>query len=106
MKIIKYFSCLCLALFFFSCSGNLEPVSSNNNDNDIVNYTGTITEGYCIQSDVAYQGNLDLFYPVNLSEEYKKNGLRIIFSAKFIGCPPASCCYAPEIKLSAIRIIK
>ncbi len=103
MRIFNYVFCLFLTTLIFGCSGSLAPTPVS--DDDIVNYTGTITDGYLISSDMAYQGNINIFYPSNLPESLKIIGLRVVFSGKLIECPPNASCLAQEIKLSAIKVI-
>jgi hypothetical protein len=107
MPLARHISCFCLSLFIFSCSGIVTPFD----DADILNCSGTIVyvsdlkdqATYYIQSDVIYQGAGDLFYPNNLPVSFKIDGLRVIFTAELIECPPNAVCLVQEIKLLTIK---
>ena len=89
-----------LFILIVGCNKSVEPTD----ESIVTNYTGTITEGYLINSDVVYKGHKEIFFPSNLPESFKQEGLRVIFGGKRIECPPNAQCLAQEILLSSIKI--
>jgi hypothetical protein len=72
---------------------------------DVVDSSGTIiqrsSETFLIQSDAAFQQKGTTFYPLNLPDEFRRDGLRIRFSGKLEVDPTALYLYIP-IRLSRI----
>ena len=76
-------------------------------DDDILNFTGTIIEEtvdfYVIHSDTPFQ-NSSTFYPLNLPNSFKRDGLRIRFSGRVEISPNAQYLHLP-LKISAIEAL-
>jgi hypothetical protein len=94
---------LVLLVFPAGCGDVGEPSTD-----DIVNYRGTIIQEsaqvFLIESDASSENHLKTFYPLNLPEKYKQDGLRIQFSGKIEIDPTAFYIY-PAIRLSRIEQI-
>lgn len=77
-------------------------------NNDLVDYTGTViqepTQSFLIESDAAFDANLKTFYPLNLPDVFKQDGLRIRFSGN-IEIDPTALYRYPPIRLSRIASI-
>lgn len=100
MKIIILFFPISLFILIAGCSKSVEPTD----DSIVINYTGTITKEFLINSDIMYKGHKEKFFPSNLPEPFRQEGLRVMFSGKRIECPPTAQCLAQEILLSSIKI--
>ena len=102
MKYLIFFSSILLIIVATGCSKSVEPIDGNN----VIDYTGTIYNYDFIKSDIVYKGQKEVFFPSNLPESFKENGLKVIFSGKRIECPPNAQCEAQEILLSSIKKLK
>jgi hypothetical protein len=96
---------LMLMAFVLGCEDSgLQPTTT-----DVVTSTGTILEKsaqfYVIESDVPNQYGVKTFYPVNLSDSFRHNGLRVLFSGKPEGDPATQYQYLP-FRLSFIQSIQ
>ncbi len=96
---------LMLMAFVLGCndSGQQPTVS------DVLTSTGTIIEKraqfYLIESDVPNQYGVKTFYPLNLSDPFRHNGLRVLFSGKTEVDPASQYLYLP-FRLSFIQVIQ
>jgi hypothetical protein len=75
-------------------------------DNDVINQTGTViqesAQSYVIRNDAAFQKQGATFYPLNLTEPFKRDGLRIRFSGNIEADPFAQYIY-PPLRITAIE---
>ena len=73
---------------------------------DITNATGTVLEAsptfYVIQCDFPLQISTRTFYPTNLPDAFRKNGLRVRFSGKIDSSPGLDYLYLP-VRLTFIE---
>jgi hypothetical protein len=73
---------------------------------DIIGGTGIVIEQsvqfYIIQSDFPLQIGVRTFYPMNLPDTFRKNGLRVRFSGRVEIDPTAQYLYCP-LRLSSIE---
>ena len=99
------FSSFFVLLLFSACNNNVD----SNDDLVIINAKGTIyTDStkirgyYLIESESTYLGSSTLF-PSNLPDNFKQEGVRVLFSGKLIRCPLGAECVAQEIVLSSIK---
>jgi hypothetical protein len=85
------------------CTDLGEPSSD-----DIINSTGTIilehAQFFLIRSDVALEGHLQTFYPLNLPEDFRRGGLRVRFSGSIEVDSTVQYAF-PPIRLSRIELI-
>lgn len=76
--------------------------------NDLIDYTGTIIQetpqSFLIESDTALDNYFKTFYPLNLPDTFKRNGLRIRFSGN-IEIEPTGMYRYPPIRLSRVASI-
>ena len=104
MKVLILFSSLVVLSNFFAC----DNIVDNNNNLIIRNSKGTIVKDslrspfHFIKLDQDYLGTSNLF-PSNLPDSFKYEGKRILFSGKFISCPPDANCIRYAITLLYIR---
>ena len=95
MKTATLLSATFLFMSFLGCEdlGN-QPIST-----DVVNSTGTVVqksiELYIIDADVPVENGPITYYPTNLSDPFKRHGLRIRFSGKIQSDPPSPYPYTP-----------
>jgi len=94
---------LLLLVFVAGCQDLGQPLTD-----DMLNYTGTIIEKntgfYLIESDMPLQQG-KMFYPTNLPESFKRDGLRVRFSGSIDALPGVEYLY-PPLKLSSIAVIQ
>jgi hypothetical protein len=73
---------------------------------DIVNAAGTVVQQsptfYVIRCDFPFQISTQTFYPTNLPDAFRKDGLRVRFSGKIDSSPWIDYLYLP-IKLTTIE---
>ncbi|MGA3245433.1 MAG: hypothetical protein ABSE41_12510 [Bacteroidota bacterium] len=73
---------------------------------DITNATGTVLEAspsfYVIQCDFPLQISAATFYPTNLTDTFRKNGLRVRFSGQIASSPGLDYLYLP-VRLTFIE---
>ena len=107
LKNIIVIMSLSLIVFFYSCDNSVD--SEDNNNNIVFMTAGTvytdssIMRGYfLINSDRVYFGTKRLF-PSNIPDDFKQEGIRVVFSGKLVPCPPNAMCAALEIQLSSIK---
>jgi len=95
---------LALSILTAGCGDLGEPSAD-----DVVNRMGTIVAmspaTYLIVSDVTAQKNATTYYPLNLPDAFKRDGLRIRFSGRIEADPAAQYLYAP-LRLSRIEAIE
>jgi hypothetical protein len=76
---------------------------------DVINYRGTVSqqspETFFIESDIAFENHLKTFYPLNLGDTFRRDGLRIRFSGK-IEIDPTSEYIVPPIRLSRVVLLE
>lgn len=76
---------------------------------DMVNYEGTIvhtsSESYLIITDIAFENHMEIFFPLNLPDTFKRDGFRIRFSGNIEADPNAYYSY-PPIRLSRVELIE
>ena len=91
----------------FSLAAGCADLGEQPND-DLVDYTGTIiqetTQSFLIKSDAAFENYLKTFYPLNLPNAFKEDGLRICFSGN-IEIDPTTLYRYPPIRLTRITSI-
>ena len=106
MKGTLLFLSLLVALVFMGCSDKGKEVVPSSDD--VINYTGVIKQMtpdvFLIISDYVYQGQQELFFPTNLPDSFKKDGLRVLFSGKRGEIPPNVRMIGIPLELSSIRV--
>lgn len=76
---------------------------------DMTDYRGTVSqqspETCFMESDIAFENHLKTFYPLNLRDTFKRDGLRIRFSGK-IEIDPTCEYVVPRIRLSRVELLE
>ena len=105
MKPESFVSALFLAALLQGCTDNgetaLQPVD------DVVHHTGTVQlvgSTYVIIDDLASDGQQERFVPLNLPDEFKQAGMRVLFSGRRREIPPNVRMAGRPLQLSFIRI--
>jgi hypothetical protein len=75
---------------------------------DVISDKGIVLEKspglYLIESETIIRNGSRLFWPSNLSDEFKKDSIRVYFTGTLETDPPSPVPYAP-LHLSEIRVI-
>jgi len=99
---------LYLVLILFTLLAGCKDLGQPSSD-DMIDYRGTVSqqspETFFIESDIAFENHFKTFYPLNLGDTFKRDGLRIRFSGK-IEIDPTCECIVPPIRLSRVELLE